>query len=95
MTVSVHPESRPTADFTPDRWDWRDQAACAGMDVEWFFPRESEDVKVERAKAVCGRCPVKDDCLTDALMPGRITEGIWGGYTDTERAAMKRKGRRR
>jgi WhiB family redox-sensing transcriptional regulator len=94
MTITIHTESRPVADFTPDRTDWRTRAACVGMDVEWFFPRDSEDAKIERAKAVCSRCTVVAECLEAALTPGRITEGIWGGLTDAERDMIRRKRRR-
>ena len=42
-----------------------------------------------RAKAICGRCLVREDCLTFALGAG-ITEGVYGATSGKERATMLR-----
>lgn len=70
---------------------WEDRAACAGMPLEAFYPRENEriwDARVAQAKKVCEGCPVKMDCLAWAL---EIDDrwGILGGYTATERRALR------
>ena len=44
----------------------------------------------ERAKAVCGVCPVSDECLSDALGRGE-SDGIWGGLTPDERLLVGRR----
>jgi WhiB family redox-sensing transcriptional regulator len=93
MTITIHTESRPTADFTPDRTDWRTRAACSGLDDDTFFPLSREWPKIDHAKSICARCPVRACCLEYALTPGRNVEGIWGGTTDEDRAAIKRKRR--
>jgi WhiB family redox-sensing transcriptional regulator len=43
-----------------------------------------------RAKAVCFGCPVRTECLADAL-DNRIEFGIWGGMTERERRALLRR----
>ncbi|MFD7707862.1 WhiB family transcriptional regulator [Streptomyces sp. NPDC059786] len=71
---------------------WREIAACLHADPDLFFPIGSTGPTVEQideAKAVCGRCPVLDQCLGTALRLGHV-EGIWGGTTETERRAMRR-----
>lgn len=40
-----------------------------------------------RAKAVCAGCPVRTECLAQAL-DSRIEHGIWGGMTERERRAL-------
>jgi WhiB family transcriptional regulator, redox-sensing transcriptional regulator len=45
-------------------------------------------VRTERkAKAICGRCPVKGDCLVFAL-ESRAEFGIWGGLNGKERRRL-------
>jgi WhiB family redox-sensing transcriptional regulator len=43
-----------------------------------------------RAKAVCMSCPVRTECLADAL-DNRIEFGVWGGMTERERRALLRR----
>jgi WhiB family redox-sensing transcriptional regulator len=71
---------------------WFHDAACMGPNESAFIsePRESAPQRHDRerrAKAVCARCPVREECLDYAL---RVREplGIWGGLTDTERRAL-------
>lgn len=68
---------------------WRDAAACARQDVE-FFPDPADVSSISAAKAVCAGCPVAAECLTWAIEASQ-TEGIWGGYTPTERGAIRRR----
>lgn len=42
------------------------------------------------ARAVCGGCPVRLDCLADAL-DSRADFGVWGGMTERERRALLRR----
>jgi WhiB family redox-sensing transcriptional regulator len=79
-----------------DGRDWREQAACLHEDPELFFPIGSTGPaleQAERAKAVCRRCPVIEECLEFALRTGQDF-GIWGGLTADERRVLKRRRRR-
>ncbi len=62
--------------------EWRTQALCATSDAELWFAAGAVEHKL--AKMVCGRCPVKSDCLAYA-MEAPIEHGIWGGLTGRER----------
>jgi WhiB family redox-sensing transcriptional regulator len=67
---------------------WLDQAACTHRDPEIFFPISPADTPPVRfALEVCNGCPVRVECLQAALADPR-TAGIWGGTTETDRAAM-------
>lgn len=70
---------------------WNRNAACRGLDPEIFYPVSEEEA--ERAKAVCGQCPVQADCLEHAL-GSRERDGVWGGATEKERRRMIRQRRR-
>ncbi|MEV8336662.1 WhiB family transcriptional regulator [Streptomyces niveus] len=67
--------------------DWGRRAACQGMSPDALFVQGSEQ---GRAKAVCTGCPVRTECLADAL-DNRIEFGIWGGMTERERRALLRR----
>jgi WhiB family redox-sensing transcriptional regulator len=75
--------------------DWMSYGACHGADTELFFPIATAGRALEQvnsAKAVCGRCRVRADCLSYALRT--MQHGIWGGTTGDERAAMHAVSRR-
>ncbi|MCK9870668.1 WhiB family transcriptional regulator [Nocardiopsis dassonvillei] len=46
------------------------------LEPDLFFAEAPADV--EAAKAVCGACPVREQCLADALERGEPW-GVWGG----------------
>ena len=76
--------------------DWRYRAACLDEDPELFFPVGNSGpalVQVEEAKAVCRGCGVVDTCLRWALGAGQDA-GVWGGLSEDERRALKRRGAR-
>ena len=72
---------------------WQLQAACRGPQSEVFFPPSQSERKHDRlererrAKAICGICPVRSDCLSYA-MEIRESHGIWGGLSESERKSM-------
>jgi len=73
-----------------DRSLWRDSAACRGTDPELFFPLTESGrslVQIHQAKQICRVCQVQRACLTWALQ-NAMSEGIWGGCTETERRAI-------
>src|SRR5512142_3414610 len=74
--------------------DWRHRAVCRDEDPELFFPIGTSGpalLQVEQAKAVCRRCSVTDECLQWALDTGQDA-GVWGGMSEEERRALKRRG---
>ncbi|MFF4344256.1 WhiB family transcriptional regulator [Kitasatospora sp. NPDC001540] len=77
--------------------DWRSRAACRDEDPELFFPIGNTGpalLQIEEAKAVCSRrCPVREQCLTWAMATGQDA-GVWGGLSEDERRAMKRRSSR-
>jgi WhiB family transcriptional regulator, redox-sensing transcriptional regulator len=73
--------------------DWRHDAACREVDPELFFPIGNSGpalLQIEEAKQVCHRCPVTEDCLTWAIDTGQDA-GVWGGLSEDERRAYKRR----
>ncbi|GAA2604304.1 WhiB family transcriptional regulator [Streptomyces tubercidicus] len=76
--------------------DWRHDAVCREADPELFFPVGNTGpalLQIEEAKAVCRRCPVMGQCLQWALETRQDT-GVWGGMSEDERRAMRRRAAR-
>lgn len=65
--------------------DWREDALCAQVDTELFFPEKGGSTK--GAKATCARCAVTAQCLQFALDNGE-RYGIWGGKSERERRRL-------
>ena len=77
--------------------EWAAQGNCytRGVDVSVFFPRlEDPNSFIDRAKAVCEGCPVRSECLEDAMTDTHGIEGVWGGLSHIERRKLQRKRRR-
>jgi WhiB family redox-sensing transcriptional regulator len=76
--------------------DWRHRSACLDEDPELFFPIGNTGpaiLQIEEAKVVCRRCDVRDQCLQWALESGQ-DHGVWGGMSEDERRALKRRNAR-
>ncbi len=67
--------------------NWRSHGACRDADPDGLFVRGAEQ---RRAKIVCAPCPVRAQCLAEAL-DRRIEFGVWGGMTERERRALLRR----
>jgi WhiB family redox-sensing transcriptional regulator len=82
---------------------WRLHAACASglrlwllglvvdvpFDAEMWFPERGDaDQAAAAAKSVCAACPVREDCLLDALDRWEVY-GIWAGAGEPVRRALK------
>ncbi|MFF3511568.1 WhiB family transcriptional regulator [Streptomyces sp. NPDC002573] len=67
--------------------EWRDRAACAGHDTAIWFTSNGQSTT---AKQICGRCPVRAECLYDALKtePSYHRYGMWGGLTAQQRNSI-------
>ena len=69
----------PIATFEFDKPAWLVDARCndgAGSLVDIFFSEDLGDIA--RAKAICARCAVTDECFDDARRR-REPWGVWGG----------------
>lgn len=78
--------------------EWMNRAACLEVDdPELFFPVGETGparIQIERAKEVCGTCAVRENCLNWAMF-NNISDGIWGGLSESERRSLKRRASRR
>jgi WhiB family transcriptional regulator, redox-sensing transcriptional regulator len=72
-----------------DTWDdnWARNAQCKEAGLDTMFVRGAEQ---NRAKNVCAGCPVKMECLAEAL-DSKLEWGVWGGMTERERRAVLKK----
>ena len=66
---------------------WTALSACKNADPDELFVTGAAQ---NRAKAVCMGCPVRTECLSDAL-DNRVEFGVWGGMTERERRALLRR----
>ena len=67
--------------------DWTTTAACSKADPDDLFVTGAAQ---NRAKALCMGCPVRVECLADAL-DNHVEFGVWGGMTERERRALLRR----
>lgn len=67
--------------------DWAPRAACRQSAPDELFVRGAEQ---NQAKQVCRACPVRTECLAEAL-DNQIEWGVWGGMTERERRALIRR----
>jgi len=73
--------------------NWRDRAACVGVDPELFFPTGDSGpalVQLVEFKSYCRRCEVAEPCLRWAIDSGQDT-GVWGGTSEEERRTLRRR----
>ena len=66
---------------------WTAYGACAGACPDDLFV---EGAAQRVAREVCASCPVRLECLIDAL-DNRVAFGVWGGLTERERRALVRR----
>jgi WhiB family redox-sensing transcriptional regulator len=87
VTILASSLALANADYT-----WRSQAICRDTDPDLFFPIGTTGqalVQIDRAKEVCGMCPVQSDCLEYALETNQDS-GIWGGLDEEQRRNIRR-----
>lgn len=81
--------------------DWKPRAACRGADPHLFHPdyasaAAERDAQSAPALAICARCPVRQECLDDALdvedkdLGFGGPWGIRGGLTEFDRLRILR-----
>ena len=76
-----------TATLHTSTAEWTAQALCNAGDPDLLFARGAAQ---NLAKLVCRSCPVRTQCLADAL-DNRVEYGVWGGMTERERRALLRR----
>ena len=75
---------------------WRAAALCQGDDAAFFYApahlehREERMLRENAARALCARCPVREECLESALASGE-PHGIWGGLNELQRRRLLRR----
>lgn len=86
----VAPTEPPAPDALPllgwDTRPWVDDALCAQVDPELFFPEKGGSTK--EAKYICSRCTVAAECL-DYALEQEERFGIWGGVSERTRRKIK------
>jgi hypothetical protein len=63
-------DTNPWRSAGAERTDWRDHAACSGLDTDLFFPVSTSGASrtdIEAARRICQCCPVMTPCLRWAL----------------------------
>src|SRR6476619_8283787 len=70
--------------IAPGGADWTTRAVCATQDPDLLFVTGAAQ---REAAKMCRGCPVKLDCLADAL-DNQVEFGVWGGLTDRQRRAL-------
>jgi len=85
-------------DGNADRFWVRNAACVSAPDV--FYPEghtrrsrsgEKLDATIAQARSICRGCPVRDNCLEEALTQ-QEPFGIWGGLTPMERRVAQKLG---
>ena len=79
----------------PTTWstEWQRQGLCRAGDSSVFFPpahferKPEREAREARAKTICARCPVREECLSWALAI-REPHGVWGGHSESERRQL-------
>ena len=65
--------------------DWAAAAKCRGTGDVLF----AQGAAQRRVRVLCEDCPVRRECLAEAL-DDRIEWGVWGGMTERERRHLLR-----
>lgn len=73
---------------------WTATAACRDADPELFFPTPENTVTAREARVICKKCPVREECLAEALRVKADAHGVWAGLTRDERRSLRRKASR-
>jgi len=75
-------------------WEWQMNGRCRDRAGTQFFHPDDDLGRISRrlreaaAKRLCGSCPVRRECATHALSVGE-EYGVWGGFSETERAMLR------
>lgn len=92
-----------STDAEPDHDDdfsWLDDAACANRPLDWFFPPPNDPTdRWMGGIAVCGTCPVLEQCRDWMSSHQKIKMGLqtgtWAGVTASQRRQRRHPSARR
>jgi WhiB family redox-sensing transcriptional regulator len=71
------------------------RCSSGSVDPDEWYPAaiRTELARAESARALtlCGRCPVRAECLEFSMRHWRLVgrHGVWGGLVEAERAALR------
>jgi WhiB family transcriptional regulator, redox-sensing transcriptional regulator len=80
-----------------EAWEWQAVGVCRDRASAQFFHPDDDLGRISRrlreaaAKRLCLSCPVRTECASHALSVGE-EYGVWGGFTETERARLREMG---
>ena len=88
--IAADDEARERVDalLAPLRSSWTSAAACLDVALDVFFPGPGH--RNDAALAVCGRCPVRQQCLDEAIADPDLDFGVRGGADVAARQLMRR-----
>jgi DNA-binding CsgD family transcriptional regulator len=74
-------------------YEWMEQALCAQVGPDVFFPEVGDSAAARTAKTICTTCPVRAQCQDHVQrLEGGIAQplrhGTWGATTPKERALL-------
>ena len=71
---------------------WEDLAACRGK-TSVMFPAggQGSGANWAPARAICAQCPVRNECLDDAIATRDVFHGMRGGMEPEERYRLMRR----
>jgi Transcription factor WhiB len=61
-----------------NKHEWKDDAACLGLDINLFFDKYEEDETLRPAiEEFCSNCPLMRQCFAVGI--SQKEWGVWGG----------------
>jgi WhiB family redox-sensing transcriptional regulator len=81
--------ARPHPRLTEADLVWREQAACRNHPFPDVFFSDAHDVQRYTIREWCSECPVRTQCLLEALDNDQQW-GTWGGLSARERNKLRR-----
>jgi WhiB family redox-sensing transcriptional regulator len=74
-------------------YQWRNQAACLGQDIDLFYNVRGAGYR--EARALCSACPVRGECLLDVMewerTSGNGRFGFIAGLSPDQRRELQQK----
>ena len=82
-------------DFRPSgEHEWTEWSQCAKPGSPNMFPSDQDRDGTRLAQQTCRSCPVRPECLAEALERGE-QYGVWGGLTTQQRTSLRRSATRK